>query len=138
MEKEGAPPTALLVDVTTPLNQGFDRIVFEFEEGLPGYSIEYVEPPITADPSDLPVEIEGGAFLRVRFDSAAGHDPLTGEPTYDGPLEVATDLPSLLEMERAGDFEGVLTWVLGLEEEVDFRVFELAEPFRVIIDIVHP
>lgn len=137
LEKEGAPPTALLVDVTTGLHEVFDRVVFEFEEGTPGYRIEYVEPPITGEFSGLPVEITGNAFLRVSFRGAAGFDPFTGEPTYDGPLEIAIGLPSLLEAERTGDFEGVLTWVVGLAAEVDFRVLTLEEPFRVAIDVAH-
>ncbi len=132
------PPGALLVDVRTGLQEGFDRIVFEFEEGLPGYRIEYVAPPIRGEFSGLPVEITGNAFLRVSFRSAAGFDPFTGEPTYDGPLEIATGLSSLLEAERTGDFEAVLTWVLGLAEEVDFRVLELEDPFRVAIDVAQP
>ena len=140
--EEGAtvsvPPGALLVDISTGLHEGFDRIVFEFEEGLPGYRIQYVEPPIRGEFSGLPVEIAGNAFLRVSFRSAAGFDPLTGEPTYHGPLEIATGLPSLLEAEGTGDFEGVLTWVLGLAEEVDFRVLELEDPFRVAIDVAQP
>ncbi len=132
------PPGALLVDVRTGLQEGFDRIVFEFEEGLPGYRIQYVAPPIRGEISGLPVEITGNAFLRVSFRSAAGFDPITGEPTYDGPLEIATGLPSLLEAERTGDLEAVLTWVLGLAEEVDFRVLELEDPFRVAIDVAQP
>ncbi len=132
------PPGALLVDVSTGLQEGFDRIVFEFEEGLPGYRIQYVEPPIRGEFSGLPVEIAGNAFLRVSFRSAAGVDPLTGEPTYEGPFEIPTGLPSLLEAEGTGDFEAVLTWVLGLAEEVDFRVLELEDPFRVAIDVAQP
>ena len=150
VEKEGTaavPPGALMVDVRTgsPVNlitgelEEFDRITFEFEDGLPGYLIEYVEPPITEDASGLPVEIEGGAFLRITFRDAAGFDPLTGVPTYTGPFEIADGKPALLEAERTVDFEGVLTWVLGLTEAVDFRVIVLESPsFVVAIDVAHP
>jgi hypothetical protein len=43
----------------------------------------------------------------------------------------------LLEAEETGDFENALTWVLGLAEAVDFRVYALAEPFRVVVDVGH-
>lgn len=141
VEKKGAapvPPGALLVDVRTGRHDTFDRVVFEFDHGLPGYRIEYVQPPILGEFSGEPVDIAGNAFLRVNFRMAAAHDPSTGEPTYTGPLEIVSRLPSLLELERTGDFEGQLTWVLGLTEEVDFRVFELEDPFRVAIDVKHP
>ncbi len=134
----GGPPTAQLVAVRTGLHDGFDRTVFEFQVGLPGYRIEYVEPPFVADGSGLPVYIAGTAFIRARFEPAAGHDPSTGDLTYDGPLEIASDLPALVELERTGDFEGQLNWVLGLSEKVAFRVTELEAPFRVVIDVQHP
>jgi len=126
----------VLIAVRSGRHEGFDRAVFEFRDGLPGYRIEYVKPPIIADPSGLPVQIAGNAFLQVRMEPAAGHDPNTGAST--APIEVSTGLPSLVEMKRAGDFEAVLTWVLGLRAEVDFRVFELMEPFRLVIDVKHP
>lgn len=129
---------ALLEDVRTGQHEGFDRIVFEFQGGIPSYRVEYVEPPILEDASGLPVEIEGEAFLRVRFQGAAGHDPSSGEPTYQGPQEIAVGLPTLLEAQRTGDFEGTLTWVLGLAREVDFRVSNLQDPFRVVVDVAHP
>ena len=136
----GSPPLggALLVDVRTGEQAGFDRITFEFEGGLPGYLVEYVEPPIIADPSGLEVEIEGSAFIHIRMEPAAAHDPNTGDETYAGPLELKPALPSLLEAERTGDFEAVLNWVLGLSEEADFRVTTLQEPPRLVIDIGHP
>src|SRR3989304_49490 len=43
-----APPVPTLVGVTTGRHEGFDRAVFEFERRLPGYRIEYIEPPVTA------------------------------------------------------------------------------------------
>ena len=132
------PPGALLVQVRYGRHENFDRIVFQFENGLPGYRIEYVQPPILGDFSGLPVDIAGGAFLRAHFSVAAAHDPSTGDRTYLGPLELSAGLPSLLEAEVTGDFEGGLTWVLGLSEEADFRVFALAEPFRIVIDVAHP
>lgn len=141
VEKEGTtpvPPGALLVDVRTGRHDTFDRVVFEFDHGLPGYRIEYVQPPILGEFSGEPVDIAGNAFLRVNFRVAAAHDPSTGEPTYTGPLEIVSRLPSLVELGRTGDFEGQLTWVMGLTEEVDFRVFELEDPFRVAIDVKHP
>jgi hypothetical protein len=134
----GGPTTALLRAVRYGDRGTFDRVTLEFEGGLPGYSVRYVNPPIIADASGLEVNIEGSAFLQIRMEPAAGHDPNTGDQTYTGPLELKPDLPSLLEAERTGDFEAVLTWVLGLSEEVDFRVTTLDGPPRLVVDIGHP
>ena len=130
------PSGALLVDVRSKQYPGYDRITFEFKNGLPGYRVEYVNPPITKDPSDLPVELQGSAFLRVRFDQAAAHDD-DGKPTYKGPQELLPGLPVLLEAEQIGDFEGVLTWALGLSAKVDFRVIDARDPFRISVDVKH-
>jgi hypothetical protein len=133
----GGPTTALLRAVRTGDQGTFDRVTLEFEGGLPGYSVNYVNPPIIADASGLEVNIEGSAFIQIRMEAAAGHDPNTGDQTYTGPLELKPSLPSLLEAERTGDFEAVLTWVLGLSEEADFRVTTLNGPPRLVVDIGH-
>jgi hypothetical protein len=130
-----APPVPVLTDVQTGTRDDFDRVLFQLDGGLPGYRVEYVSPPITACGSGLPVEIAGDAFLQVRMSPAAAHDD-AGTATFDQ-QELAPDLPGLLEMEQTCDFEAVLVWVMGLAEEVDFRVFDLSGAF-LIVDVQHP
>ena len=131
-----APPTPLLVDVRTGQHEGFDRVVFEFAGALPGYRVEYVSPPITACGSGFTATIAGDAFLRVRMTPAAAHDE-QGNAT-SGTTELTPGLPTLLEVESTCDFEGIVIWVLGLSEEVDFSVLDLADPFRIVVDVAHP
>ena len=129
---------ALLKDIRIAKQNGFDRITFEFGEGIPGYDVRYVEPPIVYDPRGDEMQIQGSAFIVVRMERAAAYDPNTGSPTYLGPLELKPGLPSILEAERVGDFEAVLTWALGLSAEADFRVTPLDTPARLVIDVAHP
>ncbi len=140
VEKEGTnpvPPVAVMYDVRFGCHGTFDRIVFDFRDNLPGYKVEYVEPPITRDGSGEPLEIDGEAFLYVRFHVAQAHDD-AGNPTYTGPSEIKPGLDSASEIQAAGDFEGYLTFGIGLPQELDFRVIDLADPYRVVIDIAHP
>ena len=139
VEKSGpaVPPVAVMYDLRYGCHGTFDRIVFDFRDNIPGYRIEYVEPPISQDGSGEPLEIEGEAFLYVRFNVAQAHDE-SGNSTYTGPREITPGLESVSEMEMAGDFEGYVTWGIGLPEELDFRVIDLADPYRVVIDIEHP
>jgi hypothetical protein len=127
---------ATLVDVRTGVHEGFDRVVFEFVGELPSYDIEWGEAPILADPSGLPIDVSGAAFLRVRFSPAWAHDD-AGEATVSA-LELAPDLPGVVEVTQVGDFEGVVTWVVGLTGELEFEVLELESPFRLVIDVEHP
>lgn len=130
------PP--LLVDVRTGRHdeEGFDRVVFEFRSVLPGYRIEYVQSPITACGSGLPVTIAGNAFLQVRM-VPSGAQEKDGHATF-GPTELTPGLPSILEVARTCDFEGVLTWVVGLGAEADFTVLVLTNPYRLVVDVAHP
>ncbi len=128
--------TPLLIDVRTGLHEGFDRVVFDFAvTSRPGYRVEYVTPPITACGSGMEVTIAGDAFLQVRMTPAAAHDD-AGQPTF-GTIELLPGLSTLLEVQQICDFEGIVTWVLGLSEEVDFVVSALPDPFRVVVDVAH-
>jgi len=128
------PPVALLTAVEPTAGDTFDRITFTFADNEPGYRIEYVQPPIVADGSGNPVDIEGDAFLQVRFTAAQAHDE-SGNPTM-AVREFMTGFASVTEVEQTGDFEGYVTWVLGLTEELDFRVTDLAD--GVVVEIAHP
>ncbi|HKX84047.1 MAG TPA: hypothetical protein VJL58_07505, partial [Pyrinomonadaceae bacterium] len=62
-----------LREVRAAKNRGFDRVVFEFADDVPQFSVQYVKPPID-DGTDTPVTIAGGAFLEVKFHNYHGED----------------------------------------------------------------
>ena len=131
---------ALLERVAVGRHKGYDRVVFQFRgEGLPGYRVSYVEPPLKEDGSGNPVDIAGTAFVAVRMEPASGFDLNTGEGVlvYKGPRRIegsGAGTSVVKEVVRTGDFEAVLTWAIGLEEKVDFRVTTAASPSRLIVD----
>ena len=53
-----------LVDVRASHHPGFDRVVFEFEGGVPDTVTASFVPRLIADGSGLPVRIAGRAILR--------------------------------------------------------------------------
>jgi hypothetical protein len=131
--------TALVEAVTLGRHEGFDRVVFRFRNGVPGYRVEYVEPPLQEDGSGAPVELAGSAFVQVRMERASGFDLNVpeGELVYTGPrrLRGADAGTSVVqEVVRTGDFEAVLTWAVGLSDRVDFRVTTLESPPRLVVD----
>ncbi len=134
----GADAIALVRDVRTGANDGFDRVVIEFLDGrLPDWSVSYVDPPITSDGSGETVAVAGDAFLLVRLSPASTYD-LSGEtprPTYEGPGRVPGPGRQVVEVVRAGDFEAVSTWAIGVDAQVPFRVTTLAGPARLVIDV---
>lgn len=130
--------TAHLTDVTVSSAGGVDRIELTFAdaEGAPGVQVEYVE-EVVADGSGERVEVEGEAFLQIRLEPSASAD-LRGETpvrTYRGPDRVTGDTTAVTEVVRVGDFEGVLTWAAGLPRRAPFRILQLTDPARVVIEV---
>jgi hypothetical protein len=131
--------TALLERVAVGRHEGYDRVVFQFKNALPGYKVEYVQPPLKEDGSGNPVQIKGNAFVVVRMEPASGFDLNTGEGVmvYKGPKRIdgsAAGTSVVQEVVRTGDFEAVLTWAIGLSDKVDFRVGTATSPPRLIVD----
>jgi hypothetical protein len=129
--------TALLTDVRSARQEGFDRVVFEFANGVPGYDVGYVERPIVADGSGDEIAVEGAAVLRVRMEPALDAD-LTKESaprTYTGPNRFSPDTAAVVELVGIGGFEAVLTWAVGIDGERPFRVTTLSDPPRLVIDV---
>lgn len=129
--------TLFLTDVRVAAHECLDRIVFEFRDpGDPGYEVAYQTGPITQDGSGNPVEVAGEAFLEIRMQSASGFDFDAAVPSYDGPASFApSDTAHVRELVRAGDFEAILTWVVGMDEPRPFTVTTLSDPTRVVVDI---
>ena len=128
--------TALLTDVRAARHEGYDRVVFEFGNVLPGYDVRYIEKPVHEDASGLVVPVAGTYVVQVRMENALDAD-LTQEsapPTYTGPQRFSPGTPEVVELVRTGGFEAVLTWVAGLNDRVDFRVLTLQGPPRLVVD----
>jgi len=131
--------TALLERVALGRNEGYDRVVFQFRNGRPGYHVEYVRPPLREDGSGHRVEVAGNSFVLVRMELASGFDLSTGEGelVYAGPRRISggdAGTSVVREIVRTGDFEAVLSWAIGLSDRVDFRVVTLENPARIAVD----
>lgn len=131
--------TALLERIAVGRHEGYDRVVFQFKNALPGYRVEYVEPPLKEDGSGKPVSINGNAVVVVRMEPASGFDLNTAEGVmvYKGPKRIegaSAGTSTVQELVRTGDFEAVLSWAIGLVDKVDFRVTTATSPARLIVD----
>jgi hypothetical protein len=132
-KRKGEP--ALLSALRTSKNDGFDRVVFEFRERMPGYRLEYLDTPVRDCRSGAERRIDGDGWLQVRFSPASAHTE-SGEPTLRA-RELKPALGTLREVERTCDFEGIVTWVVGTASAQSFRAFELSDPPRLVVDIDH-
>jgi hypothetical protein len=128
---------ALLTDVRAARHEGYDRVVFEFRNVVPGYDVRYMQKPVHADGSGEEVPVKGTAALVVRMEPALDAD-LTQESaprTYLGPQRFTPDAAVVAELVRTGGFEAVLTWAVGVDERRPFKVTHLESPARIVVDV---
>jgi hypothetical protein len=130
----------LLTDVRAASHPGYDRLVFEFRNGVPGYDVRYVQPPVRADGSGDVVPVAGGAVLVIRMEPALDADltRASAPRTYTGPTRFSPPTSAIVEVVRTGGFEAVLTWAAGVHEQAPFRVTALESPARLVIDVATP
>jgi hypothetical protein len=127
--------SGVLTGVRVGAEGSLERVVFEFrDDALPGAHIEYVDPPITQDASGDEIDVDGDAFLQVVFNPATGYDFDAGAESYTGPDRVTGGTSVVQEVVRTGDFEGYLTWVIGLSSEVEYRAVTLDDG-RFVIEL---
>ena len=113
---------------------GYDRVVFQLDGSIPYYSVHYV-PQVHLDGSGEPLRLRGATFLEV----------IIRAPTHDEhyrpvltPTRLRPDFPALREVNAPASFEGQTTAGIGLAHRVCFRVLELTNPTRIVIDLAHP
>jgi hypothetical protein len=132
----GTAARAQITGVRVGTHGDYDRIVFEFDAGIPRYQIETATPPFYADPSGLPLEIAGSAFWKLTLVGGTKVKP-GGGSSYAGPTNFMPGFDALVQLKEGGDFEGLSTWYVGLTDTSCIRVLNLSDPARLVIDIEH-
>ncbi len=114
------PPVPKLIAISAgdhPAGPGekypYNRLSFTFTTGFPSYRFSFTS-ALVADPSGRVIPLAGKGVLRVTFQQARAH-------TAGGGSTVATQPPAHLGLTRmvawapAGDFEGVLSYGIGID-----------------------
>lgn len=130
------PPISTLVAIRAAAHgegsPAYDRVVFEFSGPVPLINVGYVA-QLVHDGSGLPVPITGRAVVAVRMEGAQAHNN-AGTPT--APTRVALRLPNIKEVASGGDFEGIVTYGIGVDHKAELRVITLTQPSRVVVDVM--
>lgn len=134
VRRPDAPPV-MVESVRAAGHEGYDRVVFEFSGSIPGYKIEYVDGPVRDCGSGQPQEVPGDALLMVRLAPAAMHDE-QGTPTVRDRAR-SPNLNVVKHMQAVCDFEGHVEWVLGLHGPNPYRITEIGQPPRLVVDVGH-
>jgi hypothetical protein len=131
-------PLANITDVRVGTHADYDRVVFEFADGLPEFTLERATPPFTQDGSGLPIEVDGSSFVGLTMRGGT-KQTVDNTSSYDGPTDFDPGFATLLDLVEGGDFEAQSTWYLGLADEACVRVIRLLDdgPPRLVIDVQH-
>ena len=115
-------------------NVTFDRIVFDERVSMSGYSVRYVS-RVLYDASGAVVPLRGRYFLRVVITGATTAS-LPGLRSMI-PSVLTPGFPEIAQVRKAGEFERVVSYGIGLNRYRGFRVFRLTSPTRLVIDVLH-
>jgi hypothetical protein len=140
-EAARSPDLTYLTDVSIQPEDCVDRVEFAFRPstGMPGYRVAYVpaDAALVEDGSGARIDVQGGAYLVVRLEPAATAD-ITGEDlvrTYRGPRRLAPpeNARFVRELVKSGDFEAVVTWVIGVDRRRPFAA--TVSDSRLVVEI---
>lgn len=133
-EPSGEP--LLPVGVRVGDHEGYDRVVVDLAgEGVPGWRAEYV-PEAIEDGRGNRIEVDGEAILSIDISGTRYPEEGEGHDVPRGPVEG----PDIVEeVHYVGTFEGLTQVFIGVDDgPAEFRVFALAQPARLVVDIADP
>jgi hypothetical protein len=109
---------------------GYDRFVLQFDAIVPTFTVKSQAKPVFAQgASGQTLTLVGTAGVLVSVHSA------TGATTFTGSTDIVhSDYQVLTEARQTQDFEGYVSWGLGLSHPACMRVFTLNDPARLVVD----
>ena len=132
--KGGKTGAANVITARSSPQDGYDRFVLQFDGIVPTYTVTRQPKPVfPLGASGQTVTVSGTAGVLVRVNSATGATTFIGERDL-----VHNDYPVLKEARQTEDFEGYVSWGLGLSQPTCMRVFTLSDPARLVVDLQTP
>lgn len=124
---------ALLQEVRAGRHGGYDRLVFQFADSLPGWHIAYVDRPVRQCGSGDVVPLPGDAWLSIRLEPANAHTE-AGRPTV-AERDRTFEGGNLKRLKLICDFEAQVEWIAAVGYPGRYRVMTLRQPARLVVDI---
>ena len=123
----GAATQLTNIRAASHAGDGYDRVVFDFNGGIPTWDLTRQESAkFVRDASGQEVTLDGSAGLKLVLRDV---DLAAGAPTDSKP-----GLTSVREIAQLGNFERVLTYGIGLSSSQCVRVLQLTNS-RLVVDV---
>jgi hypothetical protein len=126
----GKTGVAGVTDVRVGQQTDYDRFVLQFDGSVPTYTAKrQASPTFKMSPSNQAITLSGTYGVLVTVHSA------TEANTYSGPTDISHgEFRVIKEARLTQDFEGSVSWALGLDHAACMRTFTLTGPSRLIVD----
>ncbi|MBO0686121.1 MAG: hypothetical protein J2P45_23480 [Candidatus Dormibacteraeota bacterium] len=123
-----------LAAVRAGTHAGYDRFVIDLgQTPVQAYVVtSQTTAAFTLDPSGQAVQLDGSSGVVIVLHDTIGR---WNNGSYAGPTDLHPGLPAIREARQIGDFEGVLTWALGINGPGYLRVQTLSGPSRLVVDV---
>jgi hypothetical protein len=137
--RPGTVPVARISGLAIANEAGLGRITFTFRPAgnvaaIPQVEIRPGTPPFTLDPSGLPLDVAGASFLVITLQGGTALDE-EYNPSFAGPFDATPDGSPIVEVRRAGDFEAVSSWVVGLDGPACVRILPFDGTSRLVLEL---
>jgi len=121
---------ANVTDVRVSEQATYDRFVLQFDGPVPSYTVKRQDhPTFPMGASGQTITLSGVAGALVTVHSA------TEANTYTGPMDMThAEYLVIKEARMTQDFEGSVSWGLGLDHAACMRTFVLTSPSRLVVD----
>jgi hypothetical protein len=138
-DQEPASENTYVKIVRAAKQKDFDRLVFEFEGAFPHYRIEYLQSRFyDSEGGRKRIRTPGKVFLMMTFLQVPADEKQVGFSQTRGFIPKGNlHLPSLRSIDDKELLEGTYDFVAGASARKAFRVSELRNPSRLVIDFKH-
>jgi hypothetical protein len=125
----GTAGAANTIAVRMAEQAGYDRFVLQLDSIVPTFTVKRQSKPVfTQGATGQALTLVGTAGVLVQVHSATGS-------TFTGSTDIVhPEFTILQEARQTQDFEGYVSWGLGLSRPACMRVFTLADPARLVVD----
>lgn len=117
-------------------HSAFERVVFDFSGAMPNYRVEYLKSRFYENEAGTHrIKMAGKAFVQVSLSVIPTDDEqMSLRNQKDFIPKGRLQLPLVWELDDATHFEGYYDFLLGISGRRLFRVTELTNPLRLVID----
>src|SRR5262249_22088841 len=110
----------LLTGIRAAANNGFDRLVFEFKEGLPNYRIQFERGPSFENTAERKVRVRGRYFITIDLQTLPYPEPNSKYEDIKLPAR-ARGMKVFNQIKEIEWFEGDRFFAVGLDAKRPFR-----------------